>query len=109
MSRLTVTELDDGFDEIYINNPKDPEGMCLITDLDSEENAGLLNDIAEKLAMYELIGEPEELVKVVRCKDCKRSEQRYEYACLCKKTHRIVDLNHFCSTGEENQRNADNN
>ncbi len=57
-----LTERSDAFDCIAIINPRDPEGLYELGDLDTDEDADLINAVADRLAAYEDSGlSPEEI------------------------------------------------
>jgi len=60
-----------------------------------------LADWLKELAIYEAIGEPEELVKVVRCKDCHYSNTSNvgDRIVYCKNCDRVKLENGFCNLG----------
>lgn len=52
----------------------------------------------EKLRKYENLGEPEELVKVVRCKDCKHYDDD-----ICRKSSWFTLPDYYCFHGRKKE------
>lgn len=64
-----LTERSDAFDCIAIINPRDPEGLYELGDLDTDEDADLINAVADRLAAYEDSGlSPEQVQELAKAK-----------------------------------------
>lgn len=65
-----LTERSDAFDCIAIINPRDPEGLYELGDLDTDEDADLINAVADRLAAYEDSGlSPEQVQELAKAKE----------------------------------------
>ena len=98
MSRLTI---------------KSPENPTYISDEDAvqiDDEFGVIcytGSAVDKLAAYEDKGEPEELVKVVRCKKCMYKITDETFGIYCEMfgmaTINTFDDDFYCRYGEEEQ------
>ena len=79
MERLTIM-IDNGLNEVYFENPADPEGAYTITDLTNAD----MEKIARRLAEYENTGLTPEGVKDIGVKLDERNEYKKALGLACK-------------------------
>ena len=63
--------------------------------------------VIDKLGRYEDLGKPNELVKVVRCRECAEYEADDSKKGVCESHNRIVYATEYCSRGRKKEATHD--